>query len=225
MNFILFHFSSCVNSVIIIFVDRSNSDKERKEGRKRNESRLDSTWTISSVRHFILDLRKKIQPAKLLLSARNLFEQAGSYLPYSLSLTLSRWKVITRRDPAFCYRSSTPLLEFLDNPVYRSGHSHSKTISRVDLRLPYVYVRYESWAGRVGGRRGKKRGRRGGRERVDRLLFRKSKLIHPSTSPTRIFPSSLPRVSLVLDAVGPRLLVVESRIVGEMERVLPLVEK
>lgn len=85
MNFILFHFSSgvCVNSVIIIFVDRSNSDKERKEGRKRNESRLDSTWTISSVRHFILDLRKKIQPAKLLLSARNLFEQAGSYLPYS----------------------------------------------------------------------------------------------------------------------------------------------
>lgn len=84
MNFILFHFSSgvCVNSVIIIFVDRSNSDKERKEGRKRNESRLDSTWTISSVRHFILDLRKKIQPAKLLLSARNLFEQAGSYLPY-----------------------------------------------------------------------------------------------------------------------------------------------
>lgn len=86
-------------------------------------------------------------------------------------------------------------------------------------------MRYESWAGRVGGRRGKKRGRRGGRERVDRLLFRKSKLIHPSTSPTRIFPSSLPRVSLVLDAVGPRLLVVESRIAGEIERVLLLVEK
>lgn len=52
----------------------------------------------------------------------------------------------------------------------------------------------EEKARETGGRGG---GREEGREkeRVDRLLFRKSKLIHPalpypSSSPTRIFPSS-----------------------------------
>lgn len=189
MNFILFHFSSgvCVNSVIIIFVDRSNSDKERKEGRKRNESRLDfelGQFLRFGILYSICGRRSNplnfFYPREIYSNKRDRISLPS---PTLASLTLPRWKVITRRDPAFCYRSSTPLLEFLDNPVYRSGHSHSKTILRVDLRLPYVYVRYESWVGRVGGRRGKKRGRRGGRERVDRLLFRKSKLIHPSTSP------------------------------------------
>lgn len=60
------------------------------------------------------------------------------------------------------------------------------------------------------------------REWIDYCFANRNLFIPPLL---RIFPSSLPRVSLVLDAVGPRLLVVESRIAGEIERVLPLVEK
>lgn len=160
---------------------------------------------IRRVRHFILDLRKKIRiPAANFFYPREIYSNKrdrisripSSSLPHPLDEKLSH------RDPV-CYRSSTPLLEFLDNPVYRSGRSarHSKTISRVDLRLPYVCVRDESSLESVAGKekseggRGKGRWKRGGERERDRLLFRKSKLIHPalpypSSFPTRIFPSS-----------------------------------
>lgn len=116
---------------------------------------------IRRVRHFILDLRKKIRiPAANFFYPREIYSNKRdrisrippSSLPHPLDEKLSH------RDPV-CYRSSTPLLEFLDNPVYRSGRSarHSKTISRVDLRLPSAYA----MRARVGGRRGKKRGRQG----------------------------------------------------------------
>lgn len=165
---------------------------------------------IVRARHFILDLRKKIRipaanffyPREIYSNKRDRISRIGGSPPI-LSLTLSFDEKLSHRDPV-CYRSSTPLLEFLDIPVYRSGRSarHSKTISRVDLRLPYVYVRderVESVAGEEKSEGDSEEGEERKRgERVDRLLFHKSKLIHPALpypSPTRIFPSSSSRVS------------------------------
>lgn len=170
---------------------------------------------IRRVRHFILDLRKKIRiPAANFFYPREIYSNKRdrisrippSSLPHPLDEKLSH------RDPV-CYRSSTPLLEFLDNPVYRSGRSarHSKTISRVDLRLPSAYA----MRARVGGRRGKKRGRQGEGEVEERRGERKR-----STTVSQIETySSRFAVSLlfsnsnfslffscfsVLDVVGPR---------------------
>lgn len=149
LSFLLYIIPLRVNSVITIITTMVAIKRK-----KRDESHLDSTWTISlsekirRVRHFILDLRKKIRipaanffyPHEIYSNKRDRISRIPpSSLPHPLDEKLSH------RDPV-CYRSSTPLLEFLDNPVYRSGRSarHSKTISRVDLRLPYVCVRDES---------------------------------------------------------------------------------
>lgn len=193
---------------------------------------------IVRARHFILDLRKKIRipaanffyPREIYSNKRDRISRIGGSPPI-LSLTLSFDEKLSHRDPV-CYRSSTPLLEFLDIPVYRSGRSarHSKTISRVDLRLPYVYVRderVESVAGEEKSEGDSEEGEERKRgERVDRLLFHKSKLIHPALPYPSLFSNS--NFSLFffscfsVSDVGSSQ--EESR-VRERERVLLLVEK
>lgn len=190
---------------------------------------------IVRARHFILDLRKKIRipaanffyPREIYSNKRDRISRIGGSPPI-LSLTLSFDEKLSHRDPV-CYRSSTPLLEFLDIPVYRSGRSarHSKTISRVDLRLPYVYVRderVESVAGEEKsegdrGRRGEKERREGGSITVSQIETYSSRFaISFSNSNFSLFFFSCFSVSDVGSSQE------ESR-VRERERVLLLVEK
>lgn len=149
LSFLLYIIPLRVNSVITIITTMVAI--KRKKGTHRittqlGQSRCAKKFDGFGILYSICERKSVSQPQTSFIRVKSI-QTSGivsrvsppSSLPHPLDEKLSH------RDPV-CYRSSTPLLEFLDNPVYRSGRSarHSKTISRVDLRLPYVCVRDES---------------------------------------------------------------------------------